>query len=308
MSVSLQLTAIKNFLENHFQESTGTFNPPVTKDKLRQIELLLGEDLPSEFLELYSFADGQYYDDWGILSGEVFVNTDKIIDVLEFSRTLIKPEAPTIENPEKSNQLLQLIVDFYISKAPKKRFWHTKIPWYKIKFSCSPGSYGGPYLYKNEHTEDYETIDIEMESYQSIEKPIKELYLLEEKSYNWNDLEFIVYADGSYQVERTFFDFDNQIKFTSTPENAIRKKYFHYKWIPIFHDHGGNYIGIDLDPDTQGKKGQIINFGRDEENMHVYADNLSDFLNKFLKEISRPESIILSSDSHPHETLKELKQ
>jgi len=86
------------------------------------------------------------------------------------------------------------------------------------------------------------------------------------------------------------------------------KKYFNYKWLPVFSDYGGNYIGIDLDPDTNGKKGQIINFGRDEEIMIVLADSLEEFFDFILTEISKPDNKLLKLEHHLHDTLKELKK
>jgi cell wall assembly regulator SMI1 len=121
-------------------------------------------------------------------------------------------------------------------------------------------------------------------------------------------LEFVVFANGKYEVERTFYDFDNQIPFTSTPGNAIRKKYFHYKWLPLFSDYSGNYLGIDCDPDINGKKGQIINFGRDEEDMVVLADSLEHFFDFILSEIKTADSSLLHTEYHLHDTLKKLKK
>jgi len=69
---------------------------------------------------------------------------------------------------------------------------------------------------------------------------------------------------------------------TSFPEGCIKPCYTNEKWIPIFGDSGGNYIGIDYDPDENGTMGQVINFGRDEDNKFVIANNLNAFL-EFVK-------------------------
>ncbi|WP_315822649.1 SMI1/KNR4 family protein [Paraflavitalea speifideaquila] len=58
--------------------------------------------------------------------------------------------------------------------------------------------------------------------------------------------------------------------------HKIGRLYTH--WIPIFCDHSGNFAGIDLDPDTKGIKGQVINFGRDESLKFQIAPNLTAFL------------------------------
>lgn len=72
---------------------------------------------------------------------------------------------------------------------------------------------------------------------------------------------------------------------SSLPEGAIRKMYFNPKWIPLFADAGGNYIGVDLDPDVNGTAGQVINFGRDEDNKLQFATSLETFLDLILGEI-----------------------
>lgn len=71
--------------------------------------------------------------------------------------------------------------------------------------------------------------------------------------------------------------------FTSTPAGRIRRRYADKKWIPFCTDDGGNFIGIDMDPDTQGRAGQIINFGRDEHNKHVLETDLNAFLDRLTR-------------------------
>jgi len=62
-----------------------------------------------------------------------------------------------------------------------------------------------------------------------------------------------------------------------------------------------------VDPDNEGKKGQIINFGRDEENMFVIADNLDLFFDFMLTEAKKPDNKLLNSKFHLHDTLRKLK-
>ncbi|CAH8715352.1 SMI1/KNR4 family protein [Paenibacillus melissococcoides] len=49
----------------------------------------------------------------------------------------------------------------------------------------------------------------------------------------------------------------------SVPAAWIKERYINRYWLPISKDWGGNHLGIDLDPDEQGRKGQVINYGRD---------------------------------------------
>jgi cell wall assembly regulator SMI1 len=80
----------------------------------------------------------------------------------------------------------------------------------------------------------------------------------------------------TYPTEQNDF---GEASFTATPAGAIKKKYYHVKWLPIFASNGqSDFIGIDFDPDINGKKGQIITFGRDVTEMCVVADDLESFL------------------------------
>jgi len=310
MEISNKLQHIIQIQNDHSEEKFGELNKPITDEQIFSIEKHLDEPLPNEFKELYSFSNGQSKSGNGILFGLTFISSDEIIKQLEFCLTLVKPVNKTINNPDKSKQFLKTIIDFYIDKAPKHKFFGVKKSWYKIEFNCGVGSYGGPYIYFDENTtsKERETFKIGFGDYEIIAETIKQLHELEKSTHNWDELNFVVYSDTTYKVERSFYDFDNQISFTSTPENAIRKKYFHYKWLPLFSDLGGNYIGIDFDPDIKGIKGQIINFGRDEENMFVVADSLENFFGLLLTEIKNPNTKLLNLENHLIDILRALKK
>lgn len=72
---------------------------------------------------------------------------------------------------------------------------------------------------------------------------------------------------------------------TSKPKGHIKKLYANPKWIPLFDDGGGNHIGLDLDPDVKGTYGQVINFGRDEDQKIVIAKSLKDFIHFIAEKI-----------------------
>ncbi|HEY9596671.1 MAG TPA: SMI1/KNR4 family protein [Cyanophyceae cyanobacterium] len=69
-----------------------------------------------------------------------------------------------------------------------------------------------------------------------------------------------------------------EIESESYPDRAIKPVYINLKWIPLAHDGSGNHLGVDLDPDTAGVVGQVINFGADETRKFVLADSLTDFM------------------------------
>jgi cell wall assembly regulator SMI1 len=305
MTITTKFQKIIDIQKNNSEEPIGTLNNPISTSEIQKIESLLDEQLPKEVKDLYSFANGQNDDGNGILLGEKFCSADEIIRHLVFSRTLITSGIKTIANPEQSEKLLKQIVDFYIRKAPKHKLLGLQKSWYKLEFECGPNSFGGPYIYATENTTDREREILEID-HDEISETVKKLHEFEQPSYKRDELKLVVYSNGKYKVERSAFDFDNEISFTSTPKNTIQKKYFHYKWLPVFADYGGNYIGIDLDPDSKGKKGQVINFGRDEEDMFVLAENLDDFFDKLLAEFGKIGNRLLNSETHLHERLKEM--
>ena len=65
---------------------------------------------------------------------------------------------------------------------------------------------------------------------------------------------------------------------SSYPPDAIRSAYVSAGWLPFAHDGSNNFLGIDLQPGSGGKVGQVINCGRDEENKYAIADSFGAFL------------------------------
>lgn len=59
-------------------------------------------------------------------------------------------------------------------------------------------------------------------------------------------------------------------------EGVIRPLYSSPGWIPLWGDPvNADYVGLDLDPGPKGTSGQIINFGRDEEEHFLCADDFT---------------------------------
>ena len=72
---------------------------------------------------------------------------------------------------------------------------------------------------------------------------------------------------------------------SSRPEGFIKPLYLNRKWIPITHDYGGNHIGFDFDPDVNGTPGQIIAFGRDEDEKKLKANSFGGFIELLVKQL-----------------------
>ncbi|MFD3704685.1 SMI1/KNR4 family protein [Nocardia sp. NPDC058658] len=69
-------------------------------------------------------------------------------------------------------------------------------------------------------------------------------------------------------------------------EGRVRPLYASPGWIPLWSDPvRSDYIGLDLDPDSAGIRGQIINFGRNEGRHFVCADNFTELLQILLDEV-----------------------
>ncbi|KZT68166.1 hypothetical protein DAEQUDRAFT_745822 [Daedalea quercina L-15889] len=49
----------------------------------------------------------------------------------------------------------------------------------------------------------------------------------------------------------------------SIPPKWVKREYACKGWVPLVTDKAGNYLGMDLTPDEDGKAGQVIVFGRD---------------------------------------------
>ncbi|MEK3911270.1 SMI1/KNR4 family protein [Paenibacillus sp. FSL H7-0331] len=68
----------------------------------------------------------------------------------------------------------------------------------------------------------------------------------------------------------------------SYESNKIKEVSFHPDWFPIAHDGGGNYLGMDFSPGAKGTYGQLINYGRDEQQLYVISESFESFLGYIL--------------------------
>ncbi|BFU42021.1 SMI1/KNR4 family protein [Krasilnikovia sp. MM14-A1004] len=65
----------------------------------------------------------------------------------------------------------------------------------------------------------------------------------------------------------------------SSPRLAIRRRYTVPGWIPLFcWPYESDCFGLDLDPGPEGRPGQVINFGRDQERKFVAAPDFDGLL------------------------------
>lgn len=305
MTITEKIQHIAKWTSENFHKEVNEINIENGEIDFTQIEKLLAEKLPKDFIQIYTKFNGEKGDQYGALLGLELITTKKIISNLEFALSLVKPNERKIIDPNKASEILNEISDLYLKSIPrKKKFGFLTKKWKKATFKCSHQSYSGISVeYENGESENYK---VKEEYSDRIFALGKKLHQLEVKNYNWDSLQFEMTPDGKYTVDRTDYIWEKEIDFSSCPKDKIKKKYFHYKWIPIFHDFGGNFIGIDLDPDINGVKGQIIIFGRDEEKMIVVADSFDEFLDLTIKEMNENPGQF-TSENHIHEVYKQIK-
>ena len=106
------------------------------------------------------------------------------------------------------------------------------------------------------------------------------LLSVEEIRINW---------DGWRSVEDSWSAEDLRSGMDLCPEGCVKPLYANRGWIPLSHDGGGNHIGLDFDPDRNGRVAQVIAFGRDEYRKKVIAvdfPSLIDVLIAWLGEVT----------------------
>lgn len=262
------------------------------------VETIIGEPIPNDLKELFEKYDGEENSGYGAFIGHSLINLEELIEELNFSRSSMKPENPYISDPDKSQILVDSLNSLYRSIIPK-RWGLFKKKWYKLVYNLSKNSSEGPYFYRDKNTSDkeYEIPRLTTKQENRSRNLIKQLQELERESYNWDYVECTLYGYDSYSFERKFYNFDDGL--SSYPERCIKTIDFHFGWLPLIKDHGGNFIGIDLDPDERGTKGQVIVYGRDEKLMFVLANSWEEFLDLVLGIIKQKPADLLES-SHLH--------
>jgi cell wall assembly regulator SMI1 len=79
---------------------------------------------------------------------------------------------------------------------------------------------------------------------------------------------------------------------TSFPAKAIARRYHHPGWIPLTRDGSGNHMGVDLAPGPAGTRGQVIVFGRDENEKLQVSTSVSDFFHWYANELEAGNFIV----------------
>lgn len=70
------------------------------------------------------------------------------------------------------------------------------------------------------------------------------------------------------------------------PQGPIKEKWFSRKWLPVLDARTGDYICVDLDPPSNGKHGQLIDWRHDAGPTKVIASSLGALLSEFVADLS----------------------
>lgn len=266
---------------------------PLTKQpdstRLKKLSDEFGIEIPEDMVTLFNKYDGEAGAGYSAFMGHSLVSIGKLSHDLNFSKSLLKPENPQIPDPDKAESIIKEICKVIKSDISLERTW------FKIEIELGEGSISGPYLYSKEDSSNNEILKLDRSTKDQLFESGHKLHNLEKEKYNWDSIDLTLLNNDSYTCTRKFYKWSEGL--TSTPPNRIKLKYYHLKWFPVISDNSGNYIGIDLDPDTKGVKGQVIVFGRDEDDMYVVANSWSDFLDFNLKLI---ENKTINTEENPH--------
>jgi cell wall assembly regulator SMI1 len=81
----------------------------------------------------------------------------------------------------------------------------------------------------------------------------------------------------------------------SFPVEAVQLEYSVAAWLPILKESmEANYLGLDLAPGPGGVPGQVINFGRDEDQKVVISRSMTDLLGFIASEADSGEFVVSS--------------
>ncbi len=107
----------------------------------------------------------------------------------------------------------------------------------------------------------------------------------------------------------------------SFPPETVALDYTNAGWVPLTRDAGVNHIGVDLAPGPKGVRGQVIIFGRNENEKCVLADSWGEFLSDYATFLESgsvrdfdPNTTDPSDwfdgamDAHPHDVLRTMRK
>ncbi|CUH88528.1 SMI1 / KNR4 family protein [Phaeobacter sp. CECT 5382] len=304
MSPLNKLERIGAWYDQVFSGDVAVFKAQESPDCIREVEHLSGETFPPEIRELYQNYDGEVPAQRGRILGHSLVSLDWMKKYLREAVEAIKPKNPSIPDVAQADRYVNEIVEVVTKSIDRPPFENAKYGWHWLDFECGPASMGGPYLYASAYTtgRDREILKLSGEAKDEIWRLARLFNRMEKEAFGWDFLKFRISGHGAIDLERCYHDTGAEF-LSSLPEGAIRIKDFHNKWLPVIHDGGNNCIGIDLDPADRGTRGQVIVFGRDEDERFVVSRSWECFLDHLLQLIE-DEGQAFREERHLHDYLK----
>ena len=110
------------------------------------------------------------------------------------------------------------------------------------------------------------------------------LHKILEEMRIWNG---IIDEYGEEGMKENFDNFQ-----TSLMPDKVKAKYTSKRWIPFAIIWDSNYLGLDFDSGVSGTVGQVINFGREEEQKAVLGNSFEEFINWYVQELDRGNYLI----------------
>ncbi len=99
--------------------------------------------------------------------------------------------------------------------------------------------------------------------------------------------------DSWVDINLTLPEMNDEIPSCSHPEGAILDLYCSPYWLGFLSENA-DFIGLDFNPDIEGVQGQVITFGRDEENKYVLAPSLDHFLREYWARLASAQVSIVN--------------
>ena len=209
MTITEKIEHISKWTAENFEKEVNEINIGSGENDFAQIEKMVSEKLPKEFVEVYSKFNGEGGNQYGILFGLEFISTKKVISNLDFALSLVKPTERKIINQKKAEEILNGISELFLKSIPnKKKFGLFSKKWEKASFNCSHESYSGVMLkYENGQPENFKVKEKYSDKIFALGR---ELHQLEQKNYNWDSLEFDMTPDGKFTVERKDYVWEDE--------------------------------------------------------------------------------------------------
>lgn len=274
--------------------------PQRAPGRIAEVERRAGRPLPPSYRRLYERYDGDGGS--GSFFGHSLLGLEDVLRLLDNIPDPDRKDAGPVPDPARAAAAardLDAALRAHLPTRPGS--------WHHVVLEVSSNSLSGPYLYPRADTPDgqRQLPELPWETELRLMEIAGELQQAEKPDWEWDDLRLTVFPDRPPQLERSTLAPPSASSFTSTPQHHVRPRHYHRAWVPIIGDGGGNYVGLDLDPDRKGRPGQVILFGRDEFDLAVLAPDWPAFLD-FNLHLLRTQPEQLRAEGHLHDYYRQL--